>query len=302
MLSLPLLPLAQPEFTAVIHVGPAPSLVHGELAPFLSPTLSSSPLVVLGMALARRARRQSGLAEPRPSPSGSPTRWPTARPASWPCSLARAPRPGVAPVFATRLAWPRHSWRGAQPAARVPVAGWPFVSACAARDRCVACPGASVCACPRRESLAVSTVVTAHSLWMSSSFVARHQPAAPLPLPMHAAASSPSCNLRKSSNPVPNRIVVAPRLSSCSCRGRTHIRVCTACRRGLDDVHLPVDRPPSTSSTPTPPCTCTRSRHSHVSLLPFTCAVSARRHRAFTLCRARDPHTLVNHFVIIIHT
>jgi hypothetical protein len=66
------------------------------------------------------------------------------------------------------LAWPRHSWPGAQPAA-----GWPFVSTCAARDRCAACPGTSVCARPRRESLAAGTVVTARSLWMSSSFVAR---------------------------------------------------------------------------------------------------------------------------------
>ena len=47
--------------------------------------------------------------------------------------------------------------------------------------------------------------------------------------------------MRKSPKSVPNRVVVAPRLSSCSCRGRTHIRVCTACRRGLDDVRLPVD-------------------------------------------------------------
>jgi hypothetical protein len=136
---------------------------------------------------------------------------------------------------------------------------------------------------------------------MSSSFVARGQPAAPPPLSMHAAASSPSRNLRKSPNPVPNHIVVSPRLSSCSCRGRTHIRVCTACRRGLDDVCLLVDNaclPPSTSSTP---CMCARSRRSHVSLLPFACAVCVRRHRPFALCSARDPHTLVNHFAIIVH-
>jgi hypothetical protein len=47
--------------------------------------------------------------------------------------------------------------------------------------------------------------------------------------------------IHKSPNPVPNRVVVAPRLLSCSLRGRTHIRVCIACRRGLDDVRLPVD-------------------------------------------------------------
>jgi hypothetical protein len=47
--------------------------------------------------------------------------------------------------------------------------------------------------------------------------------------------------MRKSPNPVPNRIVAATRLLSCSCRGRTHIRVCIVCRRGLDDVRLPVD-------------------------------------------------------------
>jgi hypothetical protein len=47
--------------------------------------------------------------------------------------------------------------------------------------------------------------------------------------------------MRKLTNPVPNRTVVAPRLSSCSCRDLTHVRVCIACRRGLDDVRLPVD-------------------------------------------------------------
>jgi hypothetical protein len=119
-----------------------PSFIRGELAPFLSPSLSSSPLAVLGLALARRARSPSRPAEPSPSPSGS-------------------------------LAWPRHSWRGAQPADRVSAFGWPFVSACAARDRYAACPGASVFARPQGESLAADTVVTARSLWMSSSFVAR---------------------------------------------------------------------------------------------------------------------------------
>jgi hypothetical protein len=49
--------------------------------------------------------------------------------------------------------------------------------------------------------------------------------------------------MRKSPNPVPNRVVVALRLLSCSCRGRTHIHVCTTCHRGLDDVRL---RRPST--------------------------------------------------------
>jgi hypothetical protein len=107
--------------------------------------------------------------------------------------------------------------------------------------------------------------------------------------------------MRKSPNPVPNRIVVAPRLSSCSCRGRTNILVCTTCRRGLDDVRLPVDDtrvPPSTSSTP---CTCARSRRSHVSLLPFACVVCTRRNRPFVLCRVRDPHTLVNYLAIIVY-
>jgi hypothetical protein len=50
-----------------------------------------------------------------------------------------------------------------------------------------------------------------------------------------------------------------------------------------------------------PTCACARSRHSHVSLLPFACAVCARRHRPFGLRRARDPHTLVNHFALIIN-
>jgi hypothetical protein len=48
-----------------------PSFIRGELAPFLSPSLSSLPLVVLGLALARRAQSPSGPAEPSPSPSGS---------------------------------------------------------------------------------------------------------------------------------------------------------------------------------------------------------------------------------------
>jgi hypothetical protein len=77
--------------------------------------------------------------------------------------------------------------------------------------------------------------------------------------------------MRKSPNPVPNRVVVAPRLLSCSWRGRTHILVCIACRRGLDDVRLPVDDTRLHSSNPInlvyPPararvraCLCCRSR------------------------------------------
>jgi hypothetical protein len=70
--------------------------------------------------------------------------------------------------------------------------------------------------------------------------------------------------IRKSPNPVLDHVVVAPRLSSCSCRGRTHIRVCTACRRGLDDVRLPVDDarlPPARASVrAVRTCRCCRSR------------------------------------------
>jgi hypothetical protein len=63
--------------------------------------------------------------------------------------------------------------------------------------------------------------------------------------------------------------------------------------------------PPRTClSTPVhlvyPPYTCARSRRSHVSLLPFACAVGARRHRPFALCRARDPRILVSCFAIIV--
>jgi hypothetical protein len=47
--------------------------------------------------------------------------------------------------------------------------------------------------------------------------------------------------MRKSSNPVPNHVVIAPRWLLCPCHRRTHIRVCTVCHRGLDDVCLPVD-------------------------------------------------------------
>jgi hypothetical protein len=105
--------------------------------------------------------------------------------------------------------------------------------------------------------------------------------------------------VRKSPNLVPNRVVVAPLLSSCLCRGRAHIRVCTTCRRGLDGVRLPVD---DARLPRLPPCACARSRRSHVSLLPFACAVCAPRHRPFAPCSTRDPHTLVNHFTIIVNT
>jgi hypothetical protein len=89
-------------------------------------------------------------------------------------------------------------------------------------------------------------------------------------------------------------------LSSCSCRRRTHIRVCTACHRGLDDVRLPIDDARLPSSTSSTPCTCACSCRSHVSLLAFACAVGVRRHRPFALCHARDPRTLVSCFAIII--
>ena len=50
-----------------------------------------------------------------------------------------------------------------------------------------------------------------------------------------------------------------------------------------------------------PPCACARSHRSHVSLLPFACAVCPRRHRPFALRRARDLHTLVNLVALIVH-
>ena len=136
------------------------------------------------MAFARRARRPSGWPSPAPPQtavrhSGQPHGRP-AGPAPWRAHHGLA-RPQCSLPARRGLVWPRHSWHGAQLAVGVPVAECPFVSACAARDRCAACPSASACACPRRESLAVSTVVTARSLWMSPSFVTRRQPAAPLP-------------------------------------------------------------------------------------------------------------------------
>jgi hypothetical protein len=39
--------------------------------------------------------------------------------------------------------------------------------------------------------------------------------------------------MRKSPNPVLTHVVVAPRLSSCSCRGRTHIRVFNSVSSGF---------------------------------------------------------------------
>jgi hypothetical protein len=84
--------------------------------------------------------------------------------------------------------------------------------------------------------------------------------------------------MRKSPNPVLTHVVVAPRLSSCSCRGRTHIRVCTACRQGLDDVRLPIDDirlPPSTLVYPLhvhafAPFTHVRCCHSHARSVSVT--------------------------------
>jgi hypothetical protein len=73
------------------------------------------------------------------------------------------------------------------------------------------------------------------------------------------------------------------------------VRVPTTSVYALDDVRLPLDDPRL------PPCACARSRRSHVSTLPFACAVCARRHRPFALRHARDPHTLVNRFALIVH-
>jgi hypothetical protein len=96
-----------PTRSPFIFALPLPCLHLGELAPFLSPSLSSSPLAVLGMALARRARRPSGSAEPSPSPSGRP-----ADPAPWHAHHGLA-RPQCSLAARRGLAWPRHSWRGA---------------------------------------------------------------------------------------------------------------------------------------------------------------------------------------------
>jgi hypothetical protein len=102
--------------------------------------------------------------------------------------------------------------------------------------------------------------------------------------------------MRKSSNLVPNHVVVAPRLSLCSCRGRTHIRVCTVCRRGLDDVRLPVDDsclpPLATSSTPLArarfsalrTCRCCRAR------VRSACAVTVHLRYFARVARAIGTH------------
>jgi hypothetical protein len=71
--------------------------------------------------------------------------------------------------------------------------------------------------------------------------------------------------------------------------------LCAARRQGPDDIRLPPRRLPAT------PYSCASSHRSHVSLLPFACAVCAHRHRPFALRRARDPHTLVNLFALIVH-
>jgi hypothetical protein len=125
------------------------------------------------------------------------------------------------------------------------------------------------------------------SLPMSSSFVARGQPAAPLPLPMHAAASPPrvTCASRRTS-PKPHRhssalvVVLVPWTYP-------HIRVCTACRQGFDDVRLPVDDvrlPPSTSSTP--------SAHARVHVVR-TCRCC--------LSRARSVRVVTVHSRYVVH-
>jgi hypothetical protein len=161
------------------------------------------------------------------------------------CSAVAPAQPAVG--VARPMARPVLDVRPAGPSARSRAACAQRALAQSVRHAWLSFPIASVrpCACDACHVRA--------PLPMSSSFVARGQLAAPPPLPMHAAASPPSRNLRKTPNPVPNRIVVIPRLSSCSYCGRTHIRVCIACRRGLDDVRLPVDDarlPPSTLYTP----------------------------------------------------
>jgi hypothetical protein len=110
---------------------------------------------------------------------------------------------------------------------------------------------------------------------------AHRQSARPVACAM--AASPLSRNLRKSLNPVSNRIIVAPRLSSCSCLGRTHIRVCIACRQGVDDTRLP----------PSTPCTCTPSRRSRVSVVVIRMRgprASPSIHAVSRMSRARSAH------------
>jgi hypothetical protein len=100
------------------------------------------------------------------------------------------------------------------------------------------------------------------------------QDPSPSPL-MHVVAMPSRSHLLVRVTPHP-RLCVMPgarrtqsqTLSSCSCRGRTHIRECIACRWGLDDVRLPVDDtrlPPSTSPARAcirvvRTCRCCRSR------------------------------------------
>jgi hypothetical protein len=234
-------------------------------------------------------------------------------PLSLPC--ARSRRSGLA-QFAQRSARRRRaaSARRGQPARRLGMArlrdGPALGVACARRGQlCPRCgcvrpprcsPRARCHRCSPQQLLATSFVVALLSSPRSRVYVALVVAEVSFVYPGLLSVYF----MRKSPNPVPNRVVVATRLLSCSCRGRTHIHVCIVCRQGLDDVRLPVDDtrlPPSTPRLPRlPPCTCAHSRRSHVSLLPFACAVGARRHRPFALCRTRDPRTLVSCFTIIV--
>ena len=131
------------------------------------------------------------------------------------------------------LAW---SWRGA----RCGPGAWP---APPARSWHVASPPAQLARLRRRApscpipALAVRFIVPLLSSLHNSVYVALVIAEVSFAYPSLLSVYL----MRKSSNPVPNRVVVAPRLLSCSCRGRTHIRVCIACRWGLDDARLPVD-------------------------------------------------------------
>jgi hypothetical protein len=51
----------------------------------------------------------------------------------------------------------------------------------------------------------------------------------------------------------------SPCLSSCSSCGRTHIHVCILCRRGLDNIRLPVDNARLPPSTP-----CVRAHYTKI--------------------------------------
>jgi hypothetical protein len=227
-----------------------------------------------------------------------------------PAAARRLARSGGLTQFAQRGAQPRlggscAAARCGQPARQLSAAcmrgsqrgqpSWPWPSsplcaACTAVARCspVQLAGVAVARgpmCPARPALRAASVARLRGM----------RPARP---------AVPPVRLRAPATVQPTRSPSPPFARAASHREFRRRAIVVAAQQGLrrsrhrrGELRLPRFTP---RLPRLPPCTCARSRRSHVSLLPFACAVGACCHHPFALCRARNPHTLVSCFAIIV--